>query len=300
MSEETNVYVSSRGLMKICNFYSSTPYSSIQHLIHFPSVETLKRVKNPVIYICSSALPHFINTLLNKITFQFILVSGDCDETVPFDIFKSHTDYESFIQDNRIVHWFVQNYTLSHPKITNLPIGMDYHTMTVNPMWGAITSCNDQEYLLQQLVAKSKPFWERMIKCYSNFHFSVNTRHAYDRIDAIDNLKETVVYYEVNKVGRLQTWNTQCKYAFVISPHGGGYDCHRTWEALLLGCIPIVKKSNIDCLYIDLPVLIVNQWTDVTETLLKETIELFKTKIFRYEKLRLDYWKQLIFSYQIV
>jgi hypothetical protein len=33
-------------------------------------------------------------------------------------------------------------------------------------------------------------------------------------------------------------------YAFVASPYGGGPDCHRTWEALILGCIPIVKSSG--------------------------------------------------------
>ena len=30
------------------------------------------------------------------------------------------------------------------------------------------------------------------------------------------------------------------KYTFILSPAGIGLDCHRTWEALCLGCIPIV------------------------------------------------------------
>ena len=33
------------------------------------------------------------------------------------------------------------------------------------------------------------------------------------------------------------------KSRFVLSPPGNGIDCHRTWEALFLGAIPIVKRS---------------------------------------------------------
>ena len=57
---------------------------------------------------------------------------------------------------------------------------------------------------------------------------------------------------EEKPVSRLITWNKQKDFAFVICPHGGGLDCHRNWEALCLGCIPIVKTSKIDNLYKDL------------------------------------------------
>ena len=86
----------------------------------------------------------------------------------------------------------------------------------------------------------------------------------------------------------------QSKYAFVLSPHGNGLDCHRTWEALILGCIPVVRTSPIDSLYEGLPVLIVNEWHDINEELLKNTIEKFKNKSFSYEKLTLRYWMDKI------
>ena len=37
---------------------------------------------------------------------------------------------------------------------------------------------------------------------------------------------------------------------------GNGEDCHRTWEAVLLGSIPIVRHSGIESLYQDAPILI--------------------------------------------
>ena len=36
--------------------------------------------------------------------------------------------------------------------------------------------------------------------------------------------------------------------------------------------------------------LIVNNWYDIDEELLKNTIENFKDKKFNYDKLKLDYW----------
>jgi hypothetical protein len=101
---------------------------------------------------------------------------------------------------------------------------------------------------------------------------------------------------------RTINWNLMSKYAFVLSPFGIGMDCHRTWEALCLGCIPIVKTSSIDNLYNDLPVLIVKEWKVITIELLNDTISTFKAKIenneFNIEKLNLSYWLQLINSYK--
>ena len=96
----------------------------------------------------------------------------------------------------------------------------------------------------------------------------MNTKYGYDRVDAYNQVPKELVYYEKNHIKRLNTWENQSKYAFVLSPHGNGLDCHRTWEALCLGCIPIVKTSAIDYLYEDLPVLIVKEWFDITKEIL--------------------------------
>ena len=39
-------------------------------------------------------------------------------------------------------------------------------------------------------------------------------------------------------------WLQHAHFAFVASPSGNGLDCHRTWEALLLRSIPIVKVQT--------------------------------------------------------
>lgn len=301
MEENSNKYVSSRGILKSCDYYSLTPYSSIKHLHNYLPLEKVKAIKNPSIYICSSAILHFINSMLPSIDFSFILVSGDCDETVPQEILTNN-DFLKLVNDPRLIHWFCQNMTLDHHKITRMPIGLDYHTLTTRPLWGPLMSCEQQEKMLLMIKDKSVPFYNRNIICYANFHFTMNTKLGYDRKDAVKAINKDLIYYEEKPVTRLITWNKQKDYAFVVCPHGGGLDCHRNWEALCLGCIPIVKTSPIDNLYNDLPVLIVKEWQNITNELLNDTLSVFKAKFenneFNMTKLKLSYWIQLINSYK--
>jgi len=54
------------------------------------------------------------------------------------------------------------------------------------------------------------------------------------------------------------------KTMFVPSPAGNGIDCHRTWEALYLGAVPVVLRSE----YFgesDWPVLLVDSWSELLE-----------------------------------
>lgn len=274
--------------MKSCDVYPPIPESSVRYCYdydweHLPP--------NVVIYVNSSAIPHFRAARLPRIRVPFVLVSGDCDETVPYEIFTSDEDYKSFLEDPRLLAWFCQNVALKHPKVCCIPIGMDYHTLSVNShhSWGPQQTPEQQERILT-LLAKRVEGNPRKLKAYSNFHFSMNTKLAQDRHNAIAEIPKDLVYYEPTTCLRFESWLHQVEYQFVISPHGGGLDCHRTWEALALGCYPIVKSSPINILFEDLPVLIVKEWSDVTEPLLQEFAETQKGKWTAMPKLTLQYW----------
>jgi hypothetical protein len=295
-----NYYVASRSILNSCDYHSTNPISSIRRMAFYPELKTIRSMKNPTIYVCNSAMNHF-NTILPYIDFSFILVSGDSDDSMPYDVLKPEV-FDEMISNHFLLHWYCQNMTVDHPKITRMPIGMDYHTLETKPLWGPITIASIQEYLLNTI--RRVPFYERFHenqKCYSNFHFQMNTKYGQDRKDALLQIPSDLVYYEPDMVPRLKSWNTQKDYAFIISPHGGGYDCHRLWEGLILGCIPIVKTSPIDKLYYGLPILIVNKWSDITLELLTKTIIDFREKeinnMFSYEKLTLQYWIQKMKSF---
>jgi len=282
-----NKYVSSRGILQSCDVHSKNPVSSTKTFdIDISKIENFSTV-----YITASAIPTFAESL-NKIDSKFILVSGDCDESVPDMIFNENS-FLKFIESDKIICWFTQNCTRVHPKLIPIPIGLDYHTLSKSSMvWGKQKGAEMQEKELISIKEASLPFYKRKISCYSNFHFNKSKQHAftYDRDDAISLIPKELVYYEPKPIPRDDSWNHQAEYAFVVSPHGNGLDCHRTWEALILGCIPIVKTSTIDSLYDNLPVLIVDRWSDVSIELLEKTVIMFKTMNFEYDKLTLKYW----------
>lgn len=296
-TENQCIFVSSRGILNSCDIKSLNPRSSISLLNQYTNNINMF-VDGTTIYICTRALRNFIQTLLNQINFKFILVTGDCDENCYTDVLNE-SDFNIFINNPKLIHWFSQNCISKHDKLTKIPVGLDYHTISNNkiPSWGPQMTPLEQEEELIQLRHSMKPFYERkyLTTAYSNFHFQIHTRYGYDRIDAIKSILKELVYYEPTQTTRANSWKTQLQYAFVVSPHGGGYDCHRTWEALLLGCIPITKTSSIDSLFEDLPVLIVKEWGDITEELLKQTVLNYQEKIntFNFDKLLLSYWTNM-------
>jgi hypothetical protein len=62
------------------------------------------------------------------------------------------------------------------------------------------------------------------------------------------------------------------KTLFVPSPAGNGLDCHRTWEALYLGCVPVVIKKEF-CGDETWPVLVVDNWQDLAAMKQEELVE---------------------------
>lgn len=291
MTSELNCdFVSSHGLLKSCDIYRVNSF-----LMKDNDNEILSRIETGnTLYVCNSNIQIFTINLLPRITKKVILVSGDDDQSIP----HSYPDSTRLILESPyIVHWFSQNCTMSHPKITHLPIGLDYHTMSRrNTFWGDIITPIEQENEIKELIKLGKSFGERNIRIYSTFHFELGRG---DRAEAYNGIPKDLIDYPENKTTRLVSHKRQLDYAFVASPFGCGPDCHRTWEALVLGCIPIIKSSGLNDLFKDLPVLIVDKWTDVTHELLSQTVEKFKTMKFNYDKLRLSYWVNLINSYKI-
>ena len=288
-------FVNSRGLLKSCDFYSANPKSScnddINYLLNMLKSNNMKDGMS--IYICSDLLKYFVNKILTKINNKFVLVSGDSDMCVPIEAL-SQKESLYLLTSPYLLKWFVQNTRLQdNEKIIQLPIGLDYHTIF------NCSGCNwklpeedilplSQEEILKNIINEAKPFYERNPKIFVNF--SKNNDRFKQRENSLKIIPENLIEKNINFMPRTNLWKKMIEYVFVLSPFGVGMDCHRTWEVLCLGCIPIVCAPNFKKLFEELPVLIVNNWDDINETLLNDTIKLFKTKNFNYEKLKLEYW----------
>ena len=296
-------YVNSRGLLKSCTFYSEYPKSSCNNDFEYLKnmINSSKMFDGMSIYVCSDLLKYFVNNILEFINKKFVLVSGDSDLCVPIESLKEN-EFNNLIYSSNLIIWYTQNTRYqNHNKIVQLPIGLDYHSISENPNhnWKLSEENSmpiEQEIVLKNIINNYKPFYERIPQIYVNFSL-INDRFN-QRKQSLINIPNNLLKINNNFTKRTDNWNIMSNYTFILSPFGNGMDCHRTWEALCLGCIPILKAPNFVNLFEGLPVLFVNNWNEITEDLLLKTIENFKHTNFDYNKLRLNYWVNKINSYQ--
>ena len=293
-------FVSSRGIAYNCNIYPKEIISDTRNF----NINDYKNIKNgDTVYVISSVLDKFITNIfpeLLKNTICITLVTGACVNSVPNELSKLHKiNYLKFAKSNKkyIKQWYTQNCDEENSDYIKLiPLGIDYHTLQKYKLhaWGKGKSPLDQEKELLSIKESSKDEIKKTMT-FSYYHFRLFERHNRDRYIAKEHLKTQSFNVFLNKkLKRCDVWKEQLKYHFVVSPHGNGLDCHRTWEAIMLGCIPIVKSSSLNSLFYDLPVLIINEWDELNEELLIKTLKDFSSKKFNMKKLTLNYWTEYL------
>lgn len=182
-------------------------------------------------------------------------------------------------------------------KLRPLPIGLDFHSLSEKAAEGVVyrgmraTSAEHQQADLDAIAASLPPFFKRSVQAYGSRWRPLSTAAAAAspfRIDSSDDgdggcpraqalrvfssaLYTGHVAIETDELHRSESWRRHGRYAFVISPPGHGIDCHRTWEALALGSIPITlaPTGSPACwsnpLFSGLPVVVVRRWEEVTD-----------------------------------
>ena len=176
-----------------------------------------------------------------------------------------------------IAGWLVQNIDReSSEKLLSIPIGI------ANKCWPYGDTELLDRYIPLSLAKKEKPIF-----CYVNYTIHSNRlrcTHHFRKIGAHFARRDTFEEY-------LQDLSESL---FVVSPPGNGMDCYRTWEALLMGCYPIVKSSHLNPLYEYLPVVIIEDWEEVTESFLKKKLEELKSQTWSRDKLYAPFWIQKV------
>jgi len=249
----------------------------------------LQRIqKGSTVYVCTSALEALV-AILPEIPHPFVLVTGDSD----CEVSQGSLITQTLLASPKIYHWFAQNLTFQHPKVSHIPIGLDYHTISkpgeMHP-WGPGDLPVDQEKNLVRLSTNADQK-RRIPICYANWHHAVwGIGERGDRPQCKAEVPTNCVYYEPSFTTREIAWKNQQNFAFVLSPRGGGLDCHRTWEAIILGCIPVLKSSGLDPLFADLPCYIVKNWSEITQESLQKASASLVHREFNFGKITLDYW----------
>lgn len=180
-----------------------------------------------------------------------------------------------------IWRWFAQNVNYDHPILIPIPIGCE----NLKSPRGYSGDMSVLDRLLQRAP-------ERRHLALLNINPQTNSKERQQVINVFSD--KTWVLHSPFPCPFPHTMQLTRESKFVFCPRGNGIDTHRVWESLYLGAIPIVKRGVHFQGFQDLPILMVNEWWDVTEDLLEDEYRRISRMEFNYDKLKISYWKGLV------
>lgn len=111
--------------------------------------------------------------------------------------------------------------------------------------------------------------------------------NRFNVMETLSNITKNEMYDPVQYFSKLP------HYKFVISPEGNGIDCHRHYEALMAGCIPIVEHNDeIKEKYGNVPILYTTDYSEITPSYLEKKYEEMLDREYDFSRLFLDYYDE--------
>lgn len=223
------------------------------------------QVKKPsIIFLKTDFLDQFFTKCHPKIKFPYVLITHNSDYGAPGKFHK-------YLESKKLIHWFGQSPTIGHSKFTPIPIGI------ANRYWGH----GNVDILKRSGDLKvEKKYW---------LYLNIAATHP-ERLEVKSLFEKKSFCYNPPRKKFNFYLRDLAQSRFTLSPRGNSLDCHRTWEALIVGTIPIVRSSLLDSMYEGLPVVIVNDWKEITPEFLKKKFQEFSNLTFDYDRMFAQYW----------
>lgn len=234
-----------------------------------PYINLKQTPKN--IFLKTDWVEIFKQKVLPQINYNFNLITHNADRSII-------SDNIDLLNNKFLIRWYGMNCHIQHPKLQSIPIGI------ANEKWP-----HGNKDVLLEVINTEIP---KTGLCYSNFEVSTNFSK---RNETLNIIKTKPFINSDTQKHSFKDYLTKLKsYKYVISPPGNSVDCHRVWEALYLGVIPIIEKNIAMEYFYDLPILVVDSFNNVTEELLINSYETVFNK--PTNKAKFSFYKNLIFN----
>lgn len=190
----------------------------------------------PVLFLYAHLLEQF-SRKLKYFANPFILITHNSDA----NLVDSDPIVQQILRCDKLVLWWGQNLCFVHPKMQFLPIGL------ANTMWD---HGKPENFIVKRIKTET---------VYFNFNIYTNREKR-------ETCRNALKFDFLPMIPASENARRLAKYKWCICPDGNGADTHRLWEALYLGCIPIMLRSKFtDTMlhYMRLPILVVESWDSV-------------------------------------
>ncbi len=201
--------------------------------------------RGDIVFVGARRLDEFVDEVLPAIGEGFVLVTHQGDRNVDEGLGR-------VAEHPMVLHWFAQNCMLEHPKVTPLPIGLEDRWRHNNGDYGDF----------RRIGRKNSPSIPMIAHA-----FTLGT-NLDKRIECYRALKSSRVGKELPQPINSSLYREMVKrYMLVASPPGNGLDCHRTWEAMYMGCVPVVEDDYMNRRFAEAgaPMVLVRSWDEIRE-----------------------------------
>lgn len=231
--------------------------------------------KSGGIYFCEThRLEEFAKAIIPNIGRPFILISHNSDAVL-------REDHFGILESKLLVRWFAQNSYIQSQKVVVIPIGLENYWMRMNG--------KPSDYRQRGSCERS----ERMPRILYGFTIANNPEERQRAMRVL----ESSTFADQVVLSPTEYRKTLSNYMYVASPSGNGVDCHRTWEALYLGAIPIVADHKFYSQFVNFPGLVLSEWSDLLKFSQSDLIDLYNEKVSVLRGANYiwsDYWRMQI------
>ena len=222
-------------------------------------------VNGDIIFVKTDYVYHgtFQRNVLPHIKTEFILVTG----VSSFSVDKGDSSYIDILNHPKLIKWFCTNPpNINHPKLKWIPIGFQEKERPGGDM-----------LILNKYYNNSTPWSNKEDKLYIPFHTLTTSPDREKLINKLSQYNFCVV--EKNKLSFEDYLINLTKYKYILSLRGTGWDCHRHYESLLVGSVPIMEEGPLLEWFkkTNLPVL---SLTEINSTIFNKEFNFLKVKDF--------------------
>ena len=285
---EKNDYISSYKFARISDVVYSEVLTENQYKEINPKDHTvISRGKNIVFYklnsfslkendivFCNLSLINELFKHLNKInSFKNIkIITNQTDSSITKKIFDKKPICVS--------KWYSINIDHKDPNLISIPLGLSNDYSPKNPNANDFIKLSSNEKIT------------KINNMYINYQQNTNLMERKMLFDLFKD-EEWVDVDDPNL--KLEEYVEKLNsYLFVFCPWGNGIETHRVWETLYAGSVPVLKYHPSYSSISNLPVLFVNNYKEINKKLLEEFRNEMKNKVYKFDKLSIKYWEQLI------
>jgi len=206
-----------------------------------------------------------------------------------------HIDKNRFnLRPKGLTKWYCQNKDYQTDKLRAIPIGLENMTLRINSTSQSGRFSSEPPDGLKKAIYINKLSEEETVHgdlVYLNVNpntFRSERAHVLNHFSSNDWVtRQAALPWQ-------DYYRQIASHKFVFSPRGNGTDCHRTWEALYLRTIPIIKRSAAMNEFNDLPILFVDDWGEINCDFLYKKYEEMTSKLFDLSNMKISYWEKQI------